>query len=137
MKKTAGKIISFFLVLSLLASGMSLVPKGDVTQDGDVDLADVIVSVRQVARVATDEAALNVGMKNAIVSLSIVAGLKRFLKTDGKAVSPSRDLGNPMPALLADHRQELLPAAAAVSAGRSFMYLSPVLTPPTPPPVSA
>lgn len=131
--KTAGKIISLFLVLSLIASGISLFPKGDVTRNGDVDLADVIVSVRQVVRAATDEAVLRVGMENALTSLSIVAGIKKCIKSDGGIGYRSNDSSGQIPALIAGHHEELLPLVAEVSVDRSFLYISPILTPLTPP----
>ncbi|MBN1380502.1 MAG: hypothetical protein JXA41_02385 [Deltaproteobacteria bacterium] len=137
-RKRAGKYIAVLMVFSLMVtSGSVLLPRGDVMKDGNVDLADVIVSVRQIVHAAKDGIALNGGMENAITSFSIVAGLQKVLKSKGDIFAPSNELFSYTPVVPAGCHEELLPVMTASVADGDFLYLSPIMTPRTPPPVFA
>ena len=129
--------IHIMLVLALLSAGLPLYQPGDANRNGGIDLSDAIVSVRQLVRAATDEAAFHVGMENAITSLLVVADLKTMIRTDRERSDRSNVPVAPVLALIPNYDQEVFPAAAAPIARRAFLYHSPSLAPLTPPPVSS
>jgi hypothetical protein len=127
-------IIHFLLALAILSTGLPLYHSADMNRDGEVGLTDAIVSVRQLARTATGEAAFRDGMENTLTSLSVAAGLKSVIRTARDPGSETSVSALSVFVITSTDTFEALPPADLCAADRSLLYHSPMLIPLTPPP---
>lgn len=127
-------IIHCILVLAIISAGLPLYQTGDMNRDGKMGLEDAILSVRHLAKAASDEVSFRQTMENALTSLAVAAGLTSVLRS---AREPGIDRSLPAAPLFivtSSYTLESYPSSAPCIAGPSFCYHSPLLMPPTPPP---
>jgi len=78
--RTVKQILTSFLVLMILSSGMPVFYPEDANRDNRINLEDAILHVRDFARTADDLEAFTSGLGKAIATLKVVAGLKTCYK---------------------------------------------------------
>jgi hypothetical protein len=117
--------------------GVPLQHFSDANRDDRVDLADAILRVQGVARTAEQPAAFKENLEAALITLSVVAGVKKVIMADrGTASQPN--IGG-LTFWIPESRREPEPLLTVQALAQSgpFLYHSPALTPLTPPPLSA
>ena len=82
-------IISLFLALAILATGLPQYQRIDANHDTQVDLRDAIMHTQSVARSADDPLSFKSSVEDAIMTLNVVAGLKKVIKSDRSQSTPS------------------------------------------------
>ncbi|ETR73696.1 MAG: hypothetical protein OMM_06786 [Candidatus Magnetoglobus multicellularis str. Araruama] len=92
MKKSQ-KIIATLLIGALLITCLPFGNMDDISQDGHVDLEDVILVVKGVARTAETNQSLRVRVGKALSVINVAAGLKKVIKKtkDQSNISSSND----------------------------------------------
>ena len=135
--QTVRNIIHFALILAIISVGLPVHQSGDANRDDRVDLADAILRVQGVARTAEQPAAFRENLEEALITLSVVAGVKKVIMADrGTASQPN--IGGLTFWIPESWREpEPLFTVQALAQGGPFLYHSPALTPLTPPPLSA
>jgi hypothetical protein len=128
-------ITHILLALAILSTGMPLYQPGDANRDARVDLADAILRVQGVAQTAEQPAAFRDNLEEALVTLSVVSGFRKVIKT-GREQSSAANPCDTRISVSVSHGEPGLPPAAAPPAGQSFLYQSIALAPLTPPPLS-
>ena len=129
-------ILYFALILAILSTGLPLYHAGDANRDDRVDLADAILRVQGVAQSVEQPAAFQVNLEEALITLSVVSGVKKVIKADrGQATQPNVS-GLNVWVLDAGREAEFLPSAWLSAQDGTFLYHSPALAPLTPPPLS-
>lgn len=130
-------LVHSLLLVAILSTGLPLSQPADMNRDGRTDLSDAIISVRELARTAVNGSAFREGVENALVTLSVAAGLKNM-------ISKERDpgMGSPssaLPTFLIASPVQFTVFSTMVYGDLSheFLYNSPALTPLAPPPRSA
>ena len=127
-------VFHIILAFVVLSTGLPFYHSADRDRDGEVGLTDAIVSVRQVSRAASDEAAFLDGMESALTSLSVVAGLKSVIRTGRDPGCETSVSSLPVLMISAVYRFEALPPVVLCAADKSLLYDSPIPMPITPPP---
>lgn len=127
-------IFHIILAVAILSTGLPIYHSGDMNRNGEVDLTDAIVSVRELSRVANGEGALRDGLENTLTSLSAAAGLKSIIRTGRDPGCESSASALPVLMINAVYRFAALPPALLCAADVSLLYNSPIPMPITPPP---
>lgn len=135
--QTIKNIIHFALILAILSMGMPVHQPGDANRDDRVDLADAILRVQGVARTAEQPAAFKENLEEALITLSVVAGVKKVIKAD-RGMASQLNIGGLTFWITESWREpEPLLTVQTLAQSGPFLYHSPALTPLTPPPLSA
>jgi len=79
--KISQKIIALLLIGTLLVTCFPFYNMDDISQDGNVDIQDVILVVKGVARTVESNQSLRVRVGKALSVINVAAGLKKVLKT--------------------------------------------------------
>jgi len=89
MFKLRKNIFAFFLILSLLASGLPVFHPQDANRDQRISLEDAILLVRGLADSAENPELFTSSVRSAIRALRTAAGLKTVIQPDDDAVAGS------------------------------------------------
>ena len=84
--KSTQKTICIFLIGIMLSSGFPLYNTEDASRDNQVDLKDLILVVKKVAKTADNTAGFKSKVRNAVSTFNTAAGLKTIIK-------PAREKG--------------------------------------------
>ena len=128
-------ILSLFLVAAILISGLPLISPEDANQDNRVDLADVILQVRELAGTAEEPGSFTVSMEKTLSTLRLLAGFKTVIKADttkSSVNSFSLNLPYIISAYIPSHQSGNYHAIHE----KIISYRSYIITPSSPPPQS-
>ena len=128
------QILTSFLVLMILSSGLPVFSPEDANRDSRVNLKDAILNIRDFARTADDLEAFSSELGKAITTLKEVAGLKTSYKPAKDSNTSNTQTNLNTPYLIPTYH---LPAKLNICfkiPDESFCYKSIVLSPiPHPP----
>jgi len=79
--KISQQIIAMLLIAALLMTCFPINIVEDISRDGNVDLQDVILVVKGVARTVETNQSLRVPVGKAMSVINVAAGLKKVIKT--------------------------------------------------------
>jgi len=80
--QTARHILSTLLIVGILSTGLPFFNPEDAILSNKAMLEDAILGAQALARSAQDDGSFKTGMKKALSSLYIAAGLKTIIKKD-------------------------------------------------------
>jgi len=81
MMKKSQKIIAIIQVIALLISCFPFSNLEDISRDGQIDIEDVILVVKGVARTVETSESIKLSVKRAVSVISVAAGLKTIIKS--------------------------------------------------------
>lgn len=84
MKAASKGFCVFILIMGITAIGLPVFSPNDINRDANIDLQDLIMSVRDFTGSADIASEFRSGFKGAVNTLKIVAGLKAEIKHDKK-----------------------------------------------------
>ena len=132
--KTYRTILSGFLILMLLSSGMPLFSPPDADRNGAVDLRDAVLNARRLAGAADRPGTFRTGIRNIISSLRTAAGLKSDIGPEKSTKSAATRLTPGFPYLLSTTTSPAPARRPARETELSTRYESIVISPDAPPP---
>ncbi len=126
-------ILSVILIAAILISGLPMFSPEDKNRDSRVDLEDVILQVRELARTAEGPGSFTASMEKTLSALHLLAGFKTVFKADTtKSSVNSFSLNLPY---LISALSFLDPSYNYYRASeKNLSYQSVILTPISPPP---
>ena len=128
-------ILSVILVAAILISGLPMLSPEDANRDSRVDLEDVILQVRELARTVEEPGSFTASMEKTLSTLRLMAGFKTAIRTDttkSSVNSFSLNLPYLISAYIPSHQSGNYHAIHE----KIISYRSYIITPSSPPPQS-
>ena len=130
-------ILSTILILSILATGLSIFSPEDANRDTRMDLKDAVLHVQNFAGTADNPSAFVINLENAVSVLQALAGLKTIIKPADNAKSATAPQGFVPLYLISSFDFSFSPAVCSKTAVQFFCYQSILFSPDSPPPQSS
>ena len=132
--KISQQIISLILIGALLMTCFPLGNMEDISQDGKVDLQDVILVVKGVARTVETSESIKKCVGRAVAVISVAAGLKTIIKSS-KDISLSKTTSiNDFLFLVSSNQVEIFCNNSLIIDETSIQFKSIEFPPISPPP---
>lgn len=131
------QVIVGFLTVAIIASGLPCFSPEDASRDGQVDLRDAILLVKNFAASATEPDTFSSSLQQMHNAISVVAGLKKVVSMDNdqqSSDSQSITIYPDLSYLLAAFDFTFTPIAGTQTFEQTFAYQSLELPPASPPP---
>ncbi len=128
-------ILSVILVAAILISGLPMFSPEDANRDSRVDLEDVILQVRELARTAEEPGSFTASMEKTLSALHLLAGCKTAIRAD-TAKSSVNSFSLNLPYLISSYIPSQKSGNYHAIHKKLISYVSFIITPSPPPPQS-
>lgn len=132
--RIVGHILSTFLIIVLLCSGLPLFNPQDANRDARVDLEDAIIQIKHFAKSADEPGAFKPNVVKAISTLQILAGLNTSIKSEGTGKSTVSPFSLDLPYLISAYIFSGCSFNYSWISEKDVYYQSAILIPSSPPP---
>ena len=135
--RTAKKILTAIVALTLLSSGLPMFSPEDANRDKRVDLEDAILNIKDFAKTADSPDGFMLQAEKIISTLNVLAGVKSNIRPAEETKSKTSSTGFHLFYLPATINSDVHSDTCFVTEEPSFLYQSISVEPQTPPPERA
>lgn len=131
--QTTKHILSVIFVMAILVSGLPIFSPEDANRDSRVDLEDVILQVRELARTTEGPGSFTASMEKTLLTLRLLAGFKTVIRTD-TTKSSANSFSLNLNYLISAYNLSLQSNNCDKILDQNISYKNFIITPSSPPP---